>query len=56
MKKNFIGKSKRDSVYYREDTKGRFNSFADRLTTAILDKQSLDVSVDPDTRMFQHFH
>lgn len=47
--KKYYRQSKRDSVYYREDTKGRFNSFADRLTTAILDKQSLDVSVDPDT-------
>ena len=45
--RKYYRQSKRDSVYYRADTKGVFNAFVDRLTAAILDKQSLDVSVEP---------
>ena len=47
--RKYYRQSRRDSVYYREDTKGVFNAFVDRLTAAILDKQSLDVSVAPET-------
>ena len=47
--RKYYRQSRRDSVYYREDTKGVFNAFVDRLTAAILDKQSLDVSVAPGT-------
>lgn len=44
--RKYFRQSKRDSVYYRADTKGLFNAFVDRLTAVILNKQSLDVSVD----------
>ncbi|RRD64367.1 hypothetical protein [Fretibacterium sp. OH1220_COT-178] len=45
--KKYFRQSRRDSVYYRADTKGSFNAFVDKLTAAILEKQSLDVSVEP---------
>lgn len=45
--RKYYRQSRRDSVYYRADTKGVFNAFVDKLTAAILDKQALDVSVEP---------